>query len=194
MRATLKNSLKNIAAIALILTSIAMCPVTAQANVADVDAGVAVETTVEAAVETGSQAAVDTRAAAVATVETAVSLQYPEGTAYNNSTKYATQIKINGQTVNYTGYGCAGFAIMFEETCFGRNGSYTKTACAAASSIQVGDVVRVPSTTGGHTYVIIGVDATGATIAEANYNGAVHYGRHVTTAELAANEYVMRHV
>lgn len=170
MRTTIKKNLKNLLAAILVLAALATCPVSVQAGTEDV-----------------------ARAAVVASVETIVQTQYPEGTPWNNSNQYFSQIKINGQTVNYTGCGCAGFAIMFNETCFGKNGSYNKVAGCNVADIQVGDIVRVNTSFGGHTYVVMSLDGAGATIAEANYNGAVHYGRYVTNAELAANVYVMHH-
>lgn len=172
MTTNMKNILKNLIAAVLIIAAFAACPVTAQAAELDTQA----------------------RAAVVASVETIMEAQYPEGTPMNNTYVYSTQIKINGTTLNYTGYGCAGFAMMFEDTCYGKGGSYNKIQNCAASSICVGDIVRVASTTGGHTFVVTALDESGATIAEANYNGAVHYGRHISTAELAANEYVMHRV
>lgn len=170
MNRTLPNWIKFITAAAVLLIVMAMTPVSAQA---------------------GTEG--EARVATIATVEPVLEAQFPEGMPWNSATKYVTRITINGQTLNYTGSGCAGFAVMFAETCFGKNGSYTRTANCALGAISVGDIVRVPNATGGHTYIILTLDETGATIAEANYNGAVHYGRHVTNDELMTNEYVMHH-
>lgn len=172
MRRTLTATARTLTAAMLIVATMVMVPVTAQAGSSDAA----------------------TRMATVAAVESVMMAQYPEGTPYDNSVKYVSNCKINGQNLVYTGYGCVGFALQFEETTFGKGGSYTKTANADITTLQAGDIVRIPTAVGGHTVVIISMDETGATIAEANYNGAVHYGRHLSTAELATNEYVMHRV
>lgn len=132
------------------------------------------------------------RTTTVATIEATMMAQFPEGTPWDNSTVYVSTITINGTKLVYTGYGCVGFALNFVETAFGKGGSYNKIMNCPVANIQAGDIVRVPNATGGHAYVIIAMDATGATIAEANYNSSVHYNRHVTLQELATNDYVMQ--
>lgn len=172
MRKNITASIKRITAAMIILVTVAVTPVTAQAASADLE----------------------TRTVAVATVNSSMMAVLPEGTPYDNSTKYVATCTINGAKYVYTGYGCVGFALQFVETTFGQGGSYTKTANAAVSSIEPGDIVRVPSATGGHSFVVISMDENGATIAEANYNSAVHYGRFVSNAELATNTYVLHRV
>lgn len=121
----------------------------------------------------------------------AMQAAYPEGTPWTNANKYSTRMRLNGRTLTYNGYGCFAFALTFCDIAFGQNGSYTKVPACPASQIRIGDLVRVNTIYGGHTYVILSLDATGATIAEGNYNASVHYGRHVTTEELATNEFVI---
>lgn len=169
MRRTITSALKSLFAAMIIVTTIMMVPVSVQAASSD-------------------------RAATVAAVQNVMMAQLPEGTPYDNSVKYVSSCKINGQNYIYTGYGCVGFALQFEETTFGQGGSYTKTTNCAVAQIESGDIVRVPSSTGGHTFVVISMDDTGATIAEANYNSSVHYGRHISNEELASNLYVLHRV
>lgn len=167
MRRSITTTIKSVIAGALLLAALVTAPVTAYA-------------------------ATPERIATVASVESTMMAQFPEGTAWDNSVSYVSTIRIDGQKVVYTGYGCVGFALQFVETAFGKGGSYSRTYNCPVSQIGSGDIVRVPSATGGHTYVIISTDETGATIAEANYNGAVHYNRHVSTEELATNNYVLQ--
>lgn len=131
-------------------------------------------------------------ATAIATALEALQAQLPEGLAWTNDLKYTSTCTINGQRYNYTGYGCAAFALIFEDLTYGTaNASYTKTAACDVSVIKSGDIVRVPTQQGGHSYVILSLDATGATIVEGNYNNSVHWGRHVSIDELAVNTYVL---
>lgn len=172
MRRTLTATIKHLVAATLLVMTIAATPLTAQAASADIA----------------------TRTVAVATVNNTMMATLPEGTPYDNSSKYVATCTINGSKYIYTGYGCVGFALNFVENAFGQGGSYTKTEGAAVSSMEPGDIVRVPSATGGHSFVIVSMDETGATIAEANYNASVHYGRHVSNEDLAANLYVLHRI
>lgn len=172
MRRTITASIKRIAATLMLLATIAATPVTAHAASADIA----------------------TRTVAVATVNNAMMASLPEGTPYDNSTKYVATCTINGAKYVYSGYGCVGFALNFVENAFGQGGSYTRTANEAVSNIEPGDIVRVPSADGGHSFVIVSMDEGGATIAEANYNSSVHYGRYITNAELANNTYVLHRI
>lgn len=122
---------------------------------------------------------------------TALQAQFPEGLNWTNAMKYTSNCTINGTKYIYNGYGCVAFALMFSDTVYGANGNYVKTANCPVSQIEAGDIVRVPSATGGHTYVVLSVDANGATIAEGNYNSSIHWGRYVSSAELAQNMYVL---
>lgn len=169
MRRSLTTTLKSMIAALLLVATVMMVPVSVEAASSD-------------------------RSAAVAASENIMMATLPEGTPYDNSMKYVSTVTINGAKYVYTGYGCVSFALQFTETAFGKGGSYNKTTNADISTIEAGDIVRVPNATGGHTFVVISMDETGATIAEANYNGSVHYGRHISAAELAANEYVMHRV
>lgn len=169
MRKNIIATVKRVIASAILLVTIASTPVTAFAASAE-------------------------RTATVAVAQATIASVLPEGTHYDNSMSYVSTVTINGAKYVYTGYGCVGFALQLEETAFGKGGSYTRTANAPVASIEAGDIVRVPSAEGGHTFVIISMDENGATIAEANYNSSVHYGRYVTNAELATNTYVMHRV
>lgn len=137
-------------------------------------------------------AQITSSAAVVANALAGLQAQFPEGLTWTNDMKYVSTCTINGARYNYTGYGCVAFALMFQDITYGStNASYTKTPACPVSAIEAGDIVRIPTSYGGHTYVILSVDATGATIAEGNYNSSIHWGRHVSTEELAGNTYVL---
>lgn len=144
-----------------------------------------------AAASAATAPAISARDRQVATAAAAMQAAYPEGTPWTTASKYVTTMRLNGRSLVCTGYGCYAFAVLFCDTMQGGHGSYTKIPACAVSQIRTGDIVRIPNALGGHTCVILALDGTGATIAEGAYNGYIHYGRHVTNAELATNEYVM---
>ena len=80
------------------------------------------------------------------------------------------------------GYGCAGFAFMLSDVCFGEiKATQLKPF---PSKYKVGDVVRINNDT--HFVIIIKIDSTKnvITIAEGNYGKAIHWGRTFTTQNL----------
>lgn len=186
--------IRSITAIVLLLIISMANPIVAySAPITIVEDGEVVEDgSVTAASADVVAAQITSSATVVANALAGLQAQFPEGLTWTNDMKYVSACTINGQRYNYTGYGCVAFALMFDDITYGStNASYTKTVACAVSAIKPGDIVRVPTSFGGHTYVVLSVDATGATIAEGNYNSSIHWGRHVSTEELAGNTYVL---
>lgn len=102
--------------------------------------------------------------------------KYPSGYSWTDDNSY---YKWNGRSseVNiHAGYGCAGFAFMLSDACFG---NYTASLVTATDSnvkyIRVGDVLRINSNT--HSVIVMEVLDDYFVIAEGNYNKGVNYGR-----------------
>ena len=100
--------------------------------------------------------------------------RYPEGTPYDNSDFYAWQGGIFSG-----GYGCSGFAFMLSDAAFG---SLPARKYYDYSQIRVGDILRLYN--GGHSVIVLYVNAEGVTIAEGNYNGKVHWYRTLSMSEI----------
>lgn len=95
---------------------------------------------------------------------------YPEGTPFDNDVKYVTRDLI--PNVEFTGRGCAGFAAKLSDGAFGDlpgryHFDFTK--------IKIGDIVRTQNNS--HSVIVLKVEGSVITVAEGNYNGAVHWGR-----------------
>lgn len=101
---------------------------------------------------------------------------YPEGMRYTNDDFY----RWNGG-IYYGGYGCAGFAFMLSDACFGNTKA---TMLYDVNAIRVGDVVRINNDT--HSVIILKIENGVYTFAEANYNSSVHWGRQMTYERLAS--------
>ena len=99
---------------------------------------------------------------------------YKEGMPWTNA-KYE---EWNGG-IYRGGYGCAGFAFKLSDVAFG-----TKLATKHTdySKIKVGDVLRMDNNS--HSVIVMQKDATGIIVGEGNYNGKVHWGRHISNTEL----------
>ena len=112
--------------------------------------------------------------------------EYPEGMAWTNSNCYSWKGGIYSK-----GCGCAGFAFMLSDVCFGDIKATKLTTCP--SDFKVGDVVRINNDT--HFVIILKIDLSAnlITIAEGNYNSKVHWGRTFTITQLKGLcNYVLR--
>lgn len=109
---------------------------------------------------------------------------YPEGMLYTDKDYYGW----NGGTYS-GGYGCAGFAFMLSDACFGDIKARTiypdyNDMNSYIASIRVGDILRVNGDT--HSVIVLQKYSDGTCVfAEANYNSSVHWGRTASPAELA---------
>lgn len=106
---------------------------------------------------------------------------YPDGTRWNNDNYYAW----NGG-IYAGGYGCAGFAFMLSDAAFG-------TARARvyhdAREVRTGDIARLDGDR--HSVIILEVHPDSVTVAEGNFNNAVHWGRKISRSELAKADYFL---
>ena len=108
---------------------------------------------------------------------------YPEGKRWTNDNCYSSKY-LGG------GCGCAGFAYLLSDVCFGSIKTNRITDC---STFKVGDVVRVNGNT--HSVIILKIDykTNIITIAEGNYGGTIHWGRTFKISSLQGNcDYIHR--
>ena len=105
--------------------------------------------------------------------------QYPEGMRYTNDNSYHSKV------LNWTGYGCHGFALICSDTVFGDLPISAKHS--NFDLVKVGDFLRVDHDT--HTVVVLEKRADSVVVAEANYNSSVHWGRVITRVELERGNY-----
>ena len=113
--------------------------------------------------------------------------EYPEGMHWNNDNCYDWK----GDGGYYRGCGCAGFAFMLSDVCFGTIKATKVEPCP--SSFKVGDVVRINGDS--HFVIILKIDTSKSqiTIAEGNYNKSIHWGRTYTIQGLKNTcNYVLR--
>ena len=102
---------------------------------------------------------------------------YPEGMPWTNDNTYAWK----GGIYN-SGAGCAGFAFMLSDACFGNIQANQLEPCP--TEYKVGDVVRINNDT--HYIIILKIDLSTntITIAEGNFNKSIHWGRTFTVEGL----------
>ena len=104
--------------------------------------------------------------------------KYPEGMTFTNSTAYRTQQMF--RNINLTGGGCAAFAFELSDAAFGE---WTARFTFDFSNIRVGDIIRLSDDQ--HSVIVLAVDGDTVTIAEANYNSSVHWGRKLSLSDAA---------
>ena len=115
--------------------------------------------------------------------------EYPEGMHWNNDNCYDWK----GDGGYYRGCGCAGFAFMLSDVCFGTIKATKVEPCP--SSFKVGDVVRINDNT--HSVIILKIESSTSesiiTIAEGNFGSAIHWGRKITLQDMSdLCNYVLR--
>ena len=106
----------------------------------------------------------------------AMKSQYPEGMPWTNDNCY------NWKGGNVIGCGCAGFAIILSDACFGEIKAKQIKPCSG--EYKVGDIVRINND--GHSVIILKTESSlnKITIAEGNYNSKIHWGRTFTYENL----------
>ena len=99
--------------------------------------------------------------------------EFPEHRTWTNANCYWSSYLGNG-------CGCAGFAYIMSDVCFGTLKTKILKDCP---NFKVGDVVR---NNGTHSVIILKIDhkTNIITIAEGNYAGSVHWGRTFTAESL----------
>ena len=101
--------------------------------------------------------------------------QYPEGMRFTNADYRAWKGGFYDG-----GYGCVGFAFMLSDAVFD---NLPARYCTDFHEIRVGDVVRINKDK--HSVIILKMNGANITIAEANYNKSVHWGRTFTYEEFS---------
>ena len=114
--------------------------------------------------------------------------EYPEGMRWTNENYYAWKGGIFSG-----GYGCAGFAFILSDVCFGDIKAQQIQPCP--NTYKVGDVVRINNDT--HFVIILKIESSTSesiiTIAEGNFNSAIHWGRKFTLQDMSDScNYVLR--
>ena len=94
----------------------------------------------------------------------------PEGMHYDNDTKYLSNTVFHG--VNYNGGGCVAFAFELSDAAFG---GFPGRIHFDFAKVRVGDIIRLNNNA--HSVIVLKVEGDTVTIAEANYNSSVHWGR-----------------
>lgn len=111
----------------------------------------------------------------------AMKSRYPEGTPWTNENSYAWR-----GGIFTVGYGCMGFAFLLSDAAFSDLPA-RREEDTSLSGLRPGDILRLEGDT--HAVIILTVEEDGVTVAEGNYNGAVHWGRRLTAQETARAEY-----
>ena len=114
--------------------------------------------------------------------------EYPEGMRWTNENFYAWKGGIFSG-----GYGCAWFAFMLSDVCFGDIKAQQIQPCP--NTYKVGDIVRINGDT--HSVIILKIESSTSesiiTIAEGNFNSAIHWGRKFTLQGMSGLcNYVLR--
>ncbi|MCH5204705.1 MAG: hypothetical protein J1F03_08140 [Oscillospiraceae bacterium] len=107
---------------------------------------------------------------------------YAEGSHFDNDSPLYTS-KTMFPNTRYIGKGCAAFAFELSDAAFG---DWPGRIVFDFSQIRVGDIIRLSNNE--HSVIVLAVNNDDVTVAEANYNGAVHWGRTIKLSE-AVNEW-----
>ncbi|MDR0553804.1 MAG: hypothetical protein LBG76_03260 [Treponema sp.] len=94
--------------------------------------------------------------------------QYPEGKSWTNADSYKWKAS------NFTGHGCAAFAMILSDAAFGDAPHRQHTNF---NNLRVGDILRMNGDT--HSAIILAIDDSLITLAEGNWNSKIHWGRQI---------------
>lgn len=119
---------------------------------------------------------------------------YPEGMTWTNDNYYQHSYfwhydDDEGRWVSYTGYGCAGFALILSDAAFGDDLDMWKYYDVSFSKVRVGDILRINDNT--HSVIVLKKNSDSVTIAEGNYGGQIHWGRTLSAAEVNSSDYML---
>ncbi len=107
---------------------------------------------------------------------------YPEGMRWTNDNSYKSA------ALRFTGYGCAGFALICSDAVFGD--LPISDTHSDFSAIRVGDMVRVNNDT--HSVVVLEKRADSIVVAEGNYNSSIHWGRELSRSALEKGSFYVQ--
>ena len=123
---------------------------------------------------------------------------YPEGTPWTNFTPYGRDGNL-GDAYRWkggaikgasSGVGCAAFAFILSDEAFGvLPARAIDKGGFAFEDVRVGDILRVNNNS--HFVVVMQKSAGGVTVAEANYNKSVHWGRALSQAEVMNADFII---
>jgi len=114
----------------------------------------------------------------------ALKKSYPEGKRWTNSNGYSRP--------GITGYGCAAFAFIAQDTVFGKSAPRNTYDTYTWDELRVGDHIRMYSNNGSeHSVIILSVEDDHITVCEGNYNSSIHWGRVIEEDELES-EFIYR--
>lgn len=105
--------------------------------------------------------------------------KYPEGTKFGNEKYYGWDAGLFSG-----GYGCAAFAFEVSDAAFGDRPAVMLNGreINAYETVRAGDMLRLDGDS--HTVVVLEKRNGAVVVAEANYNGKVHWGRTVAKSEV----------
>lgn len=104
----------------------------------------------------------------------ALKKSYPEGMKWDNSNSYSR--------TGITGYGCAGFAFLAQDTVFGKSAPRSIYYDLSWDDLRVGDHLRMNYDT--HSVIVLTVEDDYITVCEGNYNNSIHWGRKIYMDDL----------
>ncbi len=98
---------------------------------------------------------------------------YPQGTPWTNDNVY--KWKAFKEYSYMEAHGCVAFACILSDAAFGKTLEAKEITNPDASTIRVGDIIRINGDT--HSAMVIGTDGDSFTLAEGNVNESVYWGR-----------------
>ncbi len=128
----------------------------------------------------------------------ALKTTYPEGMAWTNYLPYGRDgdkgdaYYWKGGVVNGMrgSLGCSAFACILSDEAFGNlPARVVNRGNFAYEDVKVGDILRLYGNA--HSVIVLQKSAGGVTVAEANYNKSVHWGRAMSEAEVMTADFVV---
>ncbi len=129
---------------------------------------------------------------------TALKKDYPEGMTWTNFEPYGSKGNL-GSAYTWKGgaiygaksaVGCMAFTFILSDEAFGslparaiKKGSFT------FEDVKVGDILRVNGNS--HSVIVLQKSAGGVTVAEANYNKSVHWGRAMSASAVEGADFIV---
>ncbi len=120
---------------------------------------------------------------------------YPEGMSWTNDNYYGNIYRWYGddgwyyEHLRYTGYGCAGFALIMSDAAFGTDMPIWEDYDVSFSRVRVGDILRINNDS--HSVIILQVNSNSVTVAEGNFNRSIHWGRTLSASQVDNADYML---
>lgn len=124
--------------------------------------------------------------------------KYPEGMTWTNFEPYGSAGEL-GESYRFQGgpikgaslgVGCAAFAFLLSDEAFGSLPSRTiDRGGFGFEDIKVGDILRVNNNS--HFVIVLQISSGGVTVAEANYNKSVHWGRTLSAEDIMTADFLV---